>query len=79
LAAQEPTSLPDKYLGSLFEQFIGLELIRWARLQQEKITIHFWKDSSGPEVDWVVRRHDALFPIEVKTPLLKMQNILSSF
>ena len=66
LAAGEPSSLPQTYLGSLFEQFVGLELIRWARLQEEKISIHFWRDSSGPEVDWLLRCNDQLLPIEVK-------------
>jgi len=28
--------------------------------------VHFWRDSSGPEVDWVLSRNDELFPIEVK-------------
>ncbi len=66
LPAEEPSVLPEKYLGALFEQFVGLELIRWARLQQTKTSVHFWKDSAGPEVDWILRRHDSLLPIEVK-------------
>ncbi len=66
LAAKEQPTLPQKYLGSLFEQFVGLELIRWSRLQEIKTTVHFWRDSSGPEIDWVLRRNEALLPIEVK-------------
>lgn len=66
LAAKEQTTLPQKYLGNLFEQFVGLELIRWSRLQNSKISVHFWRDPSGPEVDWVLRRNDELLPIEVK-------------
>lgn len=66
LAAKEQITLPQKYLGNLFEQFIGLELIRWSRLQNSKISVHFWKDPSGPEVDWVLKRDDELLPIEVK-------------
>lgn len=66
LAAEEQTSLPQKYLGNLFEQFIGLELIRWSRLQNLKISLHFWKDPSGPEIDWMLRHNDKLLPIEVK-------------
>ena len=66
LAAKEHPTLPQKYLGNLFEQFIGLELIRWSRLQNIKHTIHFWRDSSGPEVDWLVKSNEALLPIEVK-------------
>ncbi|MCH9614469.1 MAG: hypothetical protein SP1CHLAM54_15710 [Chlamydiia bacterium] len=66
LAAREQPTLPQKYLGNLFEQFIGLELIRWTRLQDTRPTVHFWRDSSGPEVDWVVSRNKELLPIEVK-------------
>ena len=66
LAAKELPSLPHKYLGSLFEQFIGLELIRWARLQSHKTTVHFWRDPSGPEIDWLLNRDQSLLPIEVK-------------
>ena len=66
LAAKEQATLPQKYLGNLFEQFIGLELIRWTRLQNSKISLHFWRDPSGPEVDWVLSRNDKLLPIEIK-------------
>lgn len=66
IAAKEPPTLPQKYLGSLFEQFIGLELIRFSRQQNSKISVHFWRDTAGPEVDWVLRRNDELLPIEVK-------------
>ena len=66
LAAKEQTTLPQKYLGNLFEQFVGLELIRWTRLQNPKISVHFWRDPSGPEVDWVLSRNDELLPIEIK-------------
>lgn len=66
LVAKEQPTLPQKYLGSLFEQFIGLELIRWSRLQKIKPTVHFWRDSSGPEVDWLLCRDKDLLPIEVK-------------
>lgn len=66
LSAQEQPNLPQSYLGSFFEQFIGLELIRWSRLQKNKIFICFWRDTSGPEVDWLLKWNDKLLPIEVK-------------
>lgn len=66
LAAQEESFLPKTYLGFLFEQFVGLELIRWSRLQKSKIFLHFWKDAGGPEVDWVLKGEKILLPIEVK-------------
>ena len=66
LAAHESPHLPHKYLGSLFEQFVGLELIRFSRLQQKKISVHFWRDTSGPKVDWLLKCENNLLPIEVK-------------
>jgi uncharacterized protein len=66
LAAKEPPVLPRNYLGVFFEQFIGLELIRWARLQKKKVTVHFWRDSGGQEVDWLLAWEGNLLPIEVK-------------
>lgn len=66
LAAKEQKDLPEKYLGALFKQLIGLELIRWSRLQEKRIAMHFWRDATGPEVDWILSCHQSLLPIEVK-------------
>ena len=66
LAANEQPILTQKHLGNLFEQFIGLELIRWSRFQNFKVSVHFWRDFSGPEVDWVLSCGQHLLPIEVK-------------
>lgn len=82
LAAREPNQLPIKYLGLLFEQFIGLELFRWSRLHPAKVSLHFWKDTCGPEVDWLLSRNQDLLPIEVKwteTPSLKEAKHLELF
>jgi predicted AAA+ superfamily ATPase len=82
LAAEEHAILPENYLGSLFEQFIGLELIRWSRLQDSKISVHFWRDTAGPEVDWLLKWRDCLLPIEVKwteTPTFRDAKHLSLF
>ncbi|WP_194847070.1 ATP-binding protein [Candidatus Neptunochlamydia vexilliferae] len=82
LAAQEHPSLPEKYLGPLFEQFVGLELIKWSRLQQHKISLLFWRDVGGPEVDWLLKWKDTLIPIEVKwteTPSARDAKHLSLF
>jgi predicted AAA+ superfamily ATPase len=64
--AEEGTRLPPQVLGGLFEQFVGLELIRAARLASPERQVRFWRDPDGPEVDWVVVAGDKLLPIEVK-------------
>ena len=65
-AAREGTHPPRDTWGSLLEQYVGLELIRIARQQLEHVSVHFWRDLDGPEVDWVLRKEKELIPIEVK-------------
>ncbi len=66
LAAHEGPRLPREKMGMLFEQWVGLEIIRWSRNRLPKMSLHFWRDPDGPEVDWVVSSADTLIPIEVK-------------
>jgi len=66
VCGDEGTKLPIKQMGLLFEQWVGLELIRMARLTIEPIKIHFWRDPDGPEIDWVIKTEEELVPIEVK-------------
>jgi len=49
--------------GHLLENFIFL------RLEERKeayISLNYWREKSGNEVDFVIRMHDKLIPIEVK-------------
>jgi len=46
--------------------FVGLELIKLARSQQQRTTVLYWRDLAGPEVDWVLQTPELLIPIEVK-------------
>ncbi|MBL6991604.1 MAG: ATP-binding protein [Bacteriovoracaceae bacterium] len=64
--ANEGTNLSKEKEGELFEHFIGLELIKLARLKSKKIKIKFWKDLNGPEVDWIIDSPSGQIPIEVK-------------
>ncbi len=66
VCARESVSGSENYFGPLFEQFVGLELIRFARLSQKRSRIYFWRDPDGPEVDWLIDRQGELIPIEVK-------------
>ena len=66
LAAREGTKLSRDTLGKLFEQFIGLELLRGAHNATPLAKIRFWRDPDGPEVDWVVDENGAYTPVEVK-------------
>jgi uncharacterized protein len=66
VCAREFGPIPPEIKGQLFEQFIGLELLRWACHQNGKTRIFFWSDPSDPEVDWLIETADELIPIEVK-------------
>ncbi|OGX29538.1 MAG: hypothetical protein A3B78_00470 [Omnitrophica WOR_2 bacterium RIFCSPHIGHO2_02_FULL_67_20] len=66
LAAREGTKLPRDTFGRLFEQFVGLELVRCAHAAHRTLAIRFWRDPDGPEVDWVIDDEGAYAPVEVK-------------
>lgn len=66
LAAREGAKLSRDTMGRLFEQFIGLELIRCAHATRRALAIRFWRDPDGPEVDWVIDDEGTYTPIEVK-------------
>lgn len=65
-AADEAARLPVRALGPLFEQFVGLELLRAARHSSDALQLRFWRDPDGPEVDWVLISDERWLPVEVK-------------
>lgn len=65
-AAEEGPRQPARVLGSWFEQFVGLELLRGTRQDSANRKIQFWRDPDGPEVDWIVVAEDRWLPVEVK-------------
>ncbi|MFN0118545.1 MAG: ATP-binding protein [Elusimicrobiota bacterium] len=66
LATDEGVRVTPERKGQLFEQFIGLELIRMARLSKTRTKILFWRDPGGPEIDWVIQTNGTYIPIETK-------------
>jgi len=66
LAAREGTKLSRDTLGRLFEQFVGLELLRCAHAKSQTVRIRFWRDPDGPEVDWIIDDEGSYTPVEVK-------------
>ncbi|MBI2884930.1 MAG: ATP-binding protein [Candidatus Omnitrophica bacterium] len=66
LAAREGTKPSRETMGQLFEQFIGLELVRCAHAARHPVTVRFWRDPDGPEADWVIDQDGRYTPIEVK-------------
>lgn len=68
-AADEGRKLSATVLGGLFEQFVGLELLRAMRSSGEQKRLCYWRDPDGPEVDWVVVGEERWIPVEVKWSL----------
>jgi predicted AAA+ superfamily ATPase len=66
VSAREGIMLPRTAMGILFEQFIGLELLRNAHIKGSGIKIRFWRDPDGPEIDWVIDEGGSYVPLEVK-------------
>jgi uncharacterized protein len=66
LCINEGTKVTDERKGQLFEQFVGLELIRLLRINAPLAKLYFWRTLNGLEVDWVVEKENKLIPIEVK-------------
>lgn len=67
IAAKEGSRLSLKTMGTLFEQFIGLELLRYLRaMMTTTIKLRYWRDHAGPEVDYVLEGNKQYLPIEIK-------------
>jgi len=65
LAAREGRRVLPARWGQLFEQWVGLELVRATRAARQA-RVRFWRDPDGPEVDWVIDSDGRYTPIEVK-------------
>ena len=66
VCAREGTPLNSHQLGEIFEQYVGLELLRNARMISKSIQLQYWRDPGGPEIDWLLNNNNKLIPIEVK-------------
>jgi len=66
ILAQEASRFNPSRKGQLFEHFIGNEIIKWIRLKKRNAKLYYWRDSDGPEIDWLIECDGQLLPIEVK-------------
>lgn len=64
--ANEGAKLSQKILANLFEQYVGTELIYHSHLLSPETKIKYWRDSAGPEIDYVIDQAQTYIPIEVK-------------
>lgn len=64
--ANEGTKLPMRMLANLFEQFVGLQILAYKDIYHRLAKLRYWRDSAGPEVDFVLDIERKYIPIEVK-------------
>lgn len=64
--ASESAPLPEKQYGSLFEQWVILQTWRWQHYFAPLLSLYFWRDSNGPEVDLIIQANADLLPVEIK-------------
>lgn len=64
--AQEGVKLSQRMLADLFEQYIGTELIYHSHLSSSPSKVKYWRDTAGPEVDYVLECGNEYIPIEIK-------------
>ncbi len=66
ICANEGVKLSNNMFGALFEQYIGLQLLAFANIHSRLIKVKYWRDSAGPEIDFVLEYKQQLIPIEIK-------------
>lgn len=64
--ANEGIRLPQQLMASLFEHYVGNELVSHSELTSPHIKVKYWRDSAGPEIDFVLDNARRYIPIEVK-------------
>jgi predicted AAA+ superfamily ATPase len=53
--------------GSLFENLVVAEVLKWFWHRGRRAGLHFYRDSDGVEIDILVELGNGVFPIEVKS------------
>ena len=66
VCANESIGLPKKIMADLFEHYIGNELVYQSQLRSPQIKVRYWRDTAGPEIDYVLDISHQYIPIEVK-------------
>ncbi len=68
LGIQNPLQIQTHPLrGSLFENFVVGEFIKTQYNLGKQGQLYFWRDSKGNEIDLIIDKGDALYPIEIKS------------
>jgi len=67
-------------IGNRFENWFILELRSWLEQQPDRSEIHYWRLSSGAEIDFVVSKRPHVYPFEItyaeKSERKKIANLI---
>jgi predicted AAA+ superfamily ATPase len=66
ICAKEGRRLSQKTMADLFEQFIGMEILRYLKLYAPSYRLKYWRDHNGAEIDYVIDMNHQYLPIEIK-------------
>jgi len=55
-----------EYWGRLYEQWVGLTVLRFMKANRMRGKLFYWRDYGGREVDWIIDYEDKWIPLEVK-------------
>ena len=68
LGITSPEQLASHYLaGSIFENFVIVEMIKNRLNRGENNNLYFWRDNVGHEIDVIIDTSGQLFPLEIKS------------
>lgn len=68
LSITNPDQLSLHYLGgSIFENFVINELLKYRFNKGESHNLYFWRDNVGHEIDMIIENNTSLLPIEIKS------------
>ena len=62
----------DPLRGSLFENLVIAEVLKFRFNQGKRSNLYFYRDSKGNEIDLLPAMGADLFPIEIKAALIKI-------
>ncbi len=61
--------------GSLFENFVINECIKWYYAKGQRPPIYFWRDAAGNEIDLIIDHAEKLIPVEIKSADIARNNM----
>ncbi len=70
LGIESPEQLTrDKMRGALFENFVVIEALKYRYNQGKESNLYFYRDSNQNEIDLLLKRHDGLYGVEIKSSM----------